>query len=638
MTTQRYFFTSLFMLLASPIFAQSLSSWGKVDPLQLNIRQHTAFPDADAVILENNGRLSVQQGHDGYEFLLNRYVRIQILTEAGAEWANRAIPYYAKDDFYRIRNLKAQSHYLENGQHKTASLDRKDFFTEKLDEEYSILKFALPQARPGAILEYEYDLVKQSVYTYAFYFQDDLPVLRSEFQFITARNLNYIFFSEGLASQQVERTGENRWLMKNLPAAKEEPYIANLEDYKSKMIMQLTAYLANGRKVETLNSWDDLAEEIFSDWGLKKMLKKNKKLDPIAQIQLAGQNTPEEKLLAVYNHIRDHMEWNGDKEMFSERKLDQVYESKEGSSGEINLLLTYFLRQAGIKANPMLMSTRRHGKPIKQYPLLAQFNTLACYAELGKKSYVLDATHPYRTIDLPSISDLNDDGYLLDLDNPRWIAVPRDYPSQKYVMAQMEIGDDGSIEGKFNLVARGYKAVDYRTTIHNKSEDELISSIFSDNMAEGEVIDYSIKDATDAEKPLKIEAHIRTEDYANVTGDHMYIDPLMMFRMGENPFLEPERIYPIDFIHNSEDRLILTLKIPEGYEVESIPKNSRIALPNRDMIFDFKSEEEAGVVSIQYLLARNKAHYPATAYNSLKVLYDKIMLRQSEKIVLKKKS
>ena len=90
-----------------------------------------AFPDADAIILQNNGELSVQTGRDGYEFLLTRYVRMQILTEAGAEWANRTIPYYSKDDYYRIRNIKAQSHYLENEQLKTITLDRKDFFYRK---------------------------------------------------------------------------------------------------------------------------------------------------------------------------------------------------------------------------------------------------------------------------------------------------------------------------------------------------------------------------------------------------------------------------------------------------------------------------------------------------------------------------
>ena len=64
-------------------------------------------------------------------------------------------------------------------------------------------------------------------------------------------------------------------------------------------------------------------------------------------------------------------------------------EKKKGNSGDINLLLVALLRSAGLKAYPILVSERGHGKVDTTSSFLDQFSNVHAYVEIDEKNTFL---------------------------------------------------------------------------------------------------------------------------------------------------------------------------------------------------------------------------------------------------------
>src|SRR5690606_22699295 len=117
----------------------------------------------------------------------------------------------------------------------------------------------------------------------------------------------------------------------------------------------------------------------------------------------------------------------------------------------------------------------------------------------------------------------------------------------------------------------------------------------------------------------------------------IYLHPLLFFAETENPFKQEKREYPIDFVYPRQDRYMITLTIPDGYVVESIPES--LALGMEENIGSFKFSIQANEKQIQ-LVATTEINYsniPQDYYTVIKDFYQKMVEKQTEKIVLSKK-
>lgn len=85
-------------------------------------------------------------------------------------------------------------------------------------------------------------------------------------------------------------------------------------------------------------------------------------------------STEEEKIIKIYDHVRKTMTWNEFYTIIASGKLDKVYEAKQGTSGDINLILALMLKAVNIKAIPVIISTNDNGIVKESYPIISQFN------------------------------------------------------------------------------------------------------------------------------------------------------------------------------------------------------------------------------------------------------------------------
>ena len=63
------------------------------------------------------------------------------------------------------------------------------------------------------------------------------------------------------------------------------------------------------------------------------------------------------KANAIFNYVKNTFTWNKDAGLYVEDGIKKMLETKTGNATEINLFLVMLLREAGIKADPLAIST-----------------------------------------------------------------------------------------------------------------------------------------------------------------------------------------------------------------------------------------------------------------------------------------
>ncbi len=622
----------IILFFSVPLSHAQMSS---LEALQTDI--YPDFPDAAAIILSNQGHFSVTLESTGYEARIDYSVRIQILTEAGIDKANISINYYAANSYSQIKNVSGQTLNLdENGTIQASPVNKEQIFRDKIDDDVSVIRISFPNVKVGSVIEYQYTDYRKNIRLFNWYFQKEIPVLHSSFSMATPPQLGYLKVYQGARSFQPESITDSQWQLNNLPALVDEAYVTGLDDYAAKIMLQLTEHLniSTGTVKTYTDTWENLTKEFF---GAKYLGKKyNKDMDMLALAQTISQGGAEEStLIELYRYVRDHIKWNGDRSIVSTERSSTIFEAKTGNNAEVNLLLRALLHAKGIQAHPLLISTRSHGSVIKSYPLLTQFNHLICYVTLGGKNYFLDATDPLRPFDLLAFQDLNGEGWVLDPKDPRWITLPTDFPDQKQVSGVLQLTETGEISGELLLKAYGYRALKYRRHIDQHGEASFLQEYFGQYLPSGSIEDYTITGAQAPDSQFVLNLSILTNDFVQNHGEQMYLQPMLFLGQKANPFLEKERIYPIDFVHPTNDQIHLRYRLPEHWQVESIPENTVVKFPNQEIELKHFYTSDSQFLEISSEFEINHPTYKASDYKYLKNIFNSVIQHQGEPIVIR---
>ena len=116
----------------------------------------------------------------------------------------------------------------------------------------------------------------------------------------------------------------------------------------------------------------------------------------------------------------------------------------------------------------------------------------------------------------------------------------------------------------------------------------------------------------------------------------MYISPLLYFTTTENPFKQETREYPVDFVYPHQDKYNISLTIPDGYTVETLPQPTAVSMPENMANFKYNLSNNGNQLQIIYSLDINSAIMGSEDYEILKNFFKELINKHSEKVVIKK--
>ena len=645
----------LLFLLPFSISAQQKMKFGKIPSEDLKMTVYEQDTSAAAVVLGEIGKSFFEFTGEQTKIRLEVHRRIKILKRAGFDEGDIAIHYYSNDNSSSVTNLKVK---VFNPDGSDVTLAKGDIFKEKISDDISAKKFSVPNLTEGSIIDYKYTLISKNVFSLnRWIFQKNIPVRLSEYIVKTPEWYKYVSLKVGgpifsdspinvpeqipfkvgggrMAEVDVEFS-TTRYYAENLPAMKEETYVTTMEDYMASIQFQISSIEIPGRSVETImTSWNDIAKNSV---GAESAVNSNSfQLSQASKQTMTAATTDLDKVKAAYDFVLKNIEWNGSYYYSMNDNLDEVFKEKSGSAGEMNAMLLFLLKRAGIKASPVLISTRDNGKTIEVYPILSQFNHVLVAAEVEGKRYLLDATEKNRPIDFPATNSLNKRGWIVSDDGQQeWINIKAPKSGDVF-MTNMTLDGEGNLTGDFSASCSGYSGFNEREVAKGDKEGRYWQKRLGEFNAEAEVKDVSYEGMDKNDKHMKAKMTCNIPDAAQVSGDFIYLSPIVYSNFDENPFKLEKRLYPVDISHPFKEQLIVNLTIPEGYAVEELPEQVNLVLPNKGGKYQYLVSQNENVLQIIWKINMKQLLFSPEEYKGVKDFFDMIMEKQGEQIVLKK--
>ena len=648
--TKLFLFVALFSVTISETSAQLYPSkkpkFGKISQEEINFTSYDKDPTASAVFLMDYGKAFVAD-RNGMSVVFERHFRIKVLNKEGYDWGHWEIPHSAKSN---VSSLKAVTYNMVGGKLVEEKLSKDAIYKEETSKYRTTTIFNMPNVKEGSIIEITYQLQSGNVYLLrAWEFQKTIPVLWSSYSTRIPDAFNYkTMMTGGLAvhSQDRKQTTtdygvgyEKIWNMKDVPALRSEPFISSLENFKSEIRFELANVSIPGQLYQNFNeNWGKIAGNIIGDEDVSRPLKKGKLIREDVLAIIDGLTTEEAKAKSIIEYVHENIKWNERETYYKTQPLRKTLDEKEGSSGDINLLTILMLREAGLKAYPVIISTRENGILNRYYPNASQFNYLVGQVIIGDRKILIDGTDPMRKWDELPFDCINGEGLLINDEREvyDWISLKNDESFYRATTINVEVSEDEMI-GSVSEKRKGIFAYNKRKEIESVGINDYKESFIEDHANLG-VSNFDVSNFKVSSEPIEETYEISVLDNIEYTGNMIYFNPFVILPARENPFNKDNRKYPIDFGCPISRVLMVTVEIPEGYLLEEKPEDVAVSLPENAGMFRYSVSVKGNQLTIISTLNIKKTQFVPDYNGYLKQFYGLLLTKHEEQFVIKRKS
>lgn len=592
----------------------------------------------------------------GAKLFLDYTYRIKVYNKEGESYGRFEIPMYSNNgNRERVSGIKGKTYNLVNGKVVTTKLDKKDIYEEETSENWDKKIFALPEVKSGSVIEVNYTVTTPFIYSIPkWFFQHEIPTDKSIFELDVPGYfvLTPIPSGSHLISNEREelssQLGEVKYTLTavDVPVIREDIYVLNENDYRSGIKYELESIkYPSGEVTNFSKSWNEIAINLNeANYFGREINRKLKDLNAIVEQTTAME--PLEKIEFLYNYVRDNYVWNEKYSIGSYDGLSKFVKEKNGSVGDFNILLQNLLKKAGVESYHLVMKSRYSGILNTNFPTLTDLNYVIVYVPQEEGYLLLDASSditplgelPLRAINFYGVIVKDNDAEVITLDNPNL------YKVQTVSKYTYDLEQDRLL-GNSKRKRTGYASTKYRYDMVNKNsesqesededpadQDDDIESYDLENLYEVK----ELKNLDDTYKPISLTYEEQLNTCSQKIGDKVFIDATLDFGLKKNPFDEETRDYPVFYNYAIYSQSVVTIALPEGYVIESLPEPLNLVLQGQAARFTYSAKQMGDDIVINYLFKVDEQFFSAQDYEALKRLYDMMSDLSQEKLVLTK--
>lgn len=540
-----------------------------------------------------------------------------------------------------------------NGKIEKAKLNKDNISEEKLNDAIKVMKVRPEQVKKGSIVEIEYE--KMSVFYSRvddWYPQDECPTLYADFEIkipdwfrfnLDQTGMNHIEVQKGFENitfvfrnGQTENVSCNKYNAKgiNLPSLKKDDFVWQEHDFADKLTFEMNGITIPGEVYESFSqTWDDINKTLAESSNFGGRLNASNPLKK--EMQDAGimnLKTPKEKIEAIMKLLQSKVKWNGSYH-FAGNSARETLKKGEGDNADMNFIIINMLEDAGIKAVPIVMSTRKHGRLPITHPSLDYLNTFIVGALINDSTMIYLDGSMKNGLALPA-----------NLITDRAQIVGK--ASFTVSPAQTEKGAESyniigklSADGKLEFQGRSEFKDCWAPVVVNTYKDAKDSATYVNERASKYNVNFSKFNLkyTEGLNPKCQKTFAATKTF-DTTPENIYFSPLLVAFAKENPFKDEERKMPVEYPFIQSYTFSANYTFPEGYSVESLPKSQQITSPDKSLHFIINYQEVGGRLAMRCTVKIDKQLYTAPEYPILKAFMDQVTAHNNDVVVLKKNS
>ncbi|MFZ4927799.1 transglutaminase domain-containing protein [Chryseobacterium sp. Mn2064] len=570
------------------------------------------------------------------------YSKIKIYDKKRSEdWLNINIPLQTDESLSRF---EAKIYNLSNNKVEKIVIDKKEQLKENFTEGLNIYKLALPNIADGSVIEYSYKITSRNIMNPVYFLEYNIPVVYEEYNLeYPDEAITYVFNTTGNLikpkyhiSSTEDRLGSLynvfRFGYENIKSIQKEKHVKDLDRFRGKIKPELKRYSSKNFVYDGFKDWNDVAVKFrnYDDFG--GFLKSNVK--DILPENIKTYYEPSGRADKIFNFVKENYKWNRNDGVIASQSLKQLLKTKSGNSADINLLLIMLLRDAGIEANPLLISTVDNGILNIISPNISNVNFLLTSVKINNQIYFYDATSPNSKVNLLPERDWNDFGILLEKDKGTSVSFSNTNVSKKQfdIKATLDI-ENNTVKGTFVRKDNGMYAID--------SYDEF--EVNKEKYKQSFPAQYNL-DSKNVESKLLADGDFETKvtfsenNLMDVVGNKVIINPLLFLNTDKESFDQTEqRVHQIDFISAFNKEKRIELEIPENYKVVSFPKDKKIATDDEEISFNYKVENVGNKVIITSSVKVASQNYPKEYYPFFKQIWKIVSDTENQVVSLVKK-
>lgn len=641
---------SILILSSQVVYCQNFSKeFGKVGRDDIDLIQYQKEMDAEAVVMFDYGKSYFARTEDSYDVVFERTTRVKILSEAGIKWAEVEIPFYHEGGIYEeVNNIEAASYNFENGLLNKTAFNISNAFDEKLNNYWTVKKFAIPNVKPGSIIEYKYKIKSQYKFNLRDWeFQWKIPVIYSEYEVRMIPFYEYSwllqgtdkfdfkdsYVDKGLSHQFGSVNYQemvHKFVKKDIPAFNSEEFITTVNDYIMKIDFQLSKInYPDGRKISIITTWKELIDDLNKNEDFGKFVRKTEKLaSKLIGPSVSQLTTEKEKFDFVIDYMKKNFNWNDAYGKYASKSPGKLIDEKHGNSADLNLFAIGLLNYAGIRAYPVILSTRDNGKIYDKYPYSSFFNYVLIHAKVDGGDILSDVTNPHCLNNRIPTQCINNKGLLINAESVQWVGLESLRPSEIRTNIVIEKVSDETQISTVSVTANEYDALYFRDNYGddiNKIKEYFKSEFYT-------LIDTSIvtQNQNELEKPYQIAYKLSSQP--ETVNEKLVFSPFINETLSDNPLKQKERTYPIDMIYPRKRTFTSTIKIPGGFKVDFLPAESKINNQQFELNYSVVQSEQIIRVSFDYFF--KSPVYQPVDYTKIKFYFNEVVKKGNEKIVL----
>lgn len=628
--------------------------FGRVDKEDFEIELSKEDSASNAVILFDYANIKID---DDVTFRIEGQMRVKVLNSGDPNVSEFEFAFNDEKYSQEFDKIEAISFNINDKEKvEKTELKKDNIYTEEVFAGWKKMKFAVPGVRNGTIIDIRYEKILGGPEQIPnWYFDSYYPVKWSEFniqipvylRFNLIQSINRDFeirdvkeskvaikfyFDRTATSYASTKTGsarisspaqEFKWVMKDVPALSEEPFISSIQNYRNFIFLQYNGIEIPEYDIKNLNndSWEAVADELLKEENIGGYISPDNWSRELAVSVYGSSIEQKDRLKNIFKYITS-FSVDGSNEYFPSQNLKEVYTSGKGSRTELNLLFIKLLRSAGFEADPVFISTREEGKVMREYILPSQFNHLIARVNIGSESLLLDPSSGINSILLPE-NNLNGQGLLVTNFSSSWIPLSSNFRTETEIEVRAKIKANGEILGDFIIDAKGFDALYFENFFANEDRSTSNFQIF-DSMSKVELdsINYEPMDFYSPEISVTGSFRIGKEDERQL--DLIYLQP-GGFEFLDLPRLESSsRKFPMELPFEFRNTIKFRFDIPEGYSVEELPSGKIASIPGKQFNYIDSYLELSSAVLIERKFIARDVEFEQKYYSLFKSVMNEV--------------
>jgi len=449
--------------------------------------------------------------------------------------------------------------------------------------------FIFPGIKPGSITQLKYQQqILDPRFLNSFFFQSFIPIEKAQLVLKVDKNISiaYKMFHQGNLEIDFSESKKGKytiykWTSKNVKAVKYEEDSPNLSYFAPHLVYYISKVKRGTEEHVILGE----VKNLF-DWYSTFTAHLDSEESPDLRKTVEGLTqdlaTEEEKVQAIFYWVQDNIKYIAFEEGmrgFIPHNANYIFSNRYGDCKDMACITRSMLKIAGINSYFTWIGSRDIPYSYEEVPTpIVDNHMIATYYKDGDPQF-LDATSKYTQYGLPSsmiqgkqaLVQTGPDSYRLEtvpvID--RKVNFKRDSSIIKI--------SNGRVIGNGILSEGGYEKIfdTYRITFASGTKlDELIKAKLTRGSNKFLLENYNLTNLTNKDLPLEITYSFNIQDYYKQIGDEIYLN-LNLSKPFFNQLIDIERRkYPIETEYKYEHTYITTLEIPNGYEIEHLPRNS----------------------------------------------------------------